>query len=390
MKSFLKALAGLLIGIAAGLLIASVAMVLFTDHSFSSFFGKLFGMDFKEILLAITTGIVAFFLSLLILIPLHEVGHLLGGWLTGYKFTSFRIFNFIFLKEDGKLKVKKYSIPGTGGQCLMTPPDIPLEEIPTTLYNFGGVAANLIALAVGVILFVMTDAPLAKEVLAIFIMTDLIMIIMNGVPMKVGGLGNDAYNMLCIRKERNVKRIFVTQLRSNALIQAGTMPEDLPSEWFERRKYIDYSNPFEVSEALMRASVYINNLDDTKAKELLEDLFNHRDSMAPVFHMEVRCALLTVLPNFSYTRDHIRELLTPETEAYIEESRKYISTRERTLFQLSANYFRDKVKAEEILENLKKNRDRYVLQGEVNADLRYMEDFMDAIHELENDPDYTL
>lgn len=90
-------------------------------------------------------GILIFVLSIAILIPLHEAGHLVCGLLSGYKFVSFRIFNLTFIKSDGKIKIKRYSIAGTGGQCLLTPPDLPIERIPTGWYNFGGVLFNIIA-----------------------------------------------------------------------------------------------------------------------------------------------------------------------------------------------------------------------------------------------------
>lgn len=54
----------------------------------------------------------------------HEAGHLVFGLMTGYKFCSFRIASFMWLKENGKLKMKRLTLAGTGGQCLMTPPDM--------------------------------------------------------------------------------------------------------------------------------------------------------------------------------------------------------------------------------------------------------------------------
>ena len=44
---------------------------------------------------------------------IHELGHLIFGLLSGYKFSSFRIFNFMLIKEDGKFKIKNLSFPET-------------------------------------------------------------------------------------------------------------------------------------------------------------------------------------------------------------------------------------------------------------------------------------
>ena len=65
----------------------------------------------------------------------HEAGHLIFGLLTGYKLGSFRIFSFIWMKEEGKIRVKRLAVAGTGGQCLMSPPDLTDGKIPYAFYH---------------------------------------------------------------------------------------------------------------------------------------------------------------------------------------------------------------------------------------------------------------
>lgn len=144
LKYTIKLILGAAIGITAGLAIAAICIVCFTDISFSEYMLKLRSVEFSEACMAAGVGILAFIVSLLIIIPVHEFGHLICGLLSGYKFVSFRIFNLTFVNIDGKIRVKHYSVAGTGGQCLLSPPDFPLDKIPTTLYNFGGVLANII------------------------------------------------------------------------------------------------------------------------------------------------------------------------------------------------------------------------------------------------------
>ena len=60
----------------------------------------------------------------------HEAGHLVFGLLTGYGFCSFRIFSFMWVKDGEKLKLRRLSLAGTGGQCLMSPPDIKDGKMP--------------------------------------------------------------------------------------------------------------------------------------------------------------------------------------------------------------------------------------------------------------------
>ena len=106
-------------------------------------------------LLAILILLFSIFLQVL----LHEGGHLVCGLATGYRFVSFRIFNLTFIRKDGKLCIKRFSLAGTGGQCLLTPPERPLEDIPTTLYNLGGVLANLLTAILAFLPLLTVDEP---------------------------------------------------------------------------------------------------------------------------------------------------------------------------------------------------------------------------------------
>ncbi|MDE5736021.1 MAG: hypothetical protein K2H65_02955, partial [Bacteroidales bacterium] len=130
MKTLVKMIGGLLIGCLAGLLIGMVCVTLFTDTTPAEFIAKLGNLELSEGLTVLLVSIAVFLLSLLLLVTLHEAGHLAFGLMSGYRFVSFRIFNLTFIKLDGRLRVKRFSVAGTGGQCLLPPPDKPLHGIP--------------------------------------------------------------------------------------------------------------------------------------------------------------------------------------------------------------------------------------------------------------------
>ena len=46
--------------------------------------------------------------AMLIQIIIHEAGHLVFGLATGYKFSSFRIYSWMWVKEDGKLDLSAH------------------------------------------------------------------------------------------------------------------------------------------------------------------------------------------------------------------------------------------------------------------------------------------
>lgn len=375
LKQILKMIAGLLGGAVIGVLIAAVGLVCFTDITIPEFISKMQSAKFGETMLAAGIGIAAFAVSTVILIPLHEAGHLVCGLLTGYKFVSFRVFNLTFIKEEGKMKIKRYSVAGFGGQCLLTPPDIPLDKIPTAWYNFGGVLVNIIVGLIVVPLLFTDLNPFMREAVVVFLLTDLFFVILNGIPFRINGTGNDAYNMLSLRRHPVAKLGMINALRSNALIQQGMRPKDLPSDWFAIPSSVDYSNGLEVSIPIMAASRLIDEGNYKDALSRFEDIYTHKKEILGLFVKEIECELV-FLRIVCGDIEGAKELLTPELKKYIEAYRKIMSSKERIMFAISLVLDDNKEEAASIYDNLLQRKNDYLLQGEVSSDLAIMKSIL--------------
>ncbi len=372
MKTVVKLLVAFVGGIALGLAIAVSIIVIFTDTSLTEFIEKLQSSDVMEISLSALVGMASFLLSLAILIPVHEAGHLVCGLITGYKFVSFRIFNYTFIKTDGKIRIKVFSIAGTGGQCLLMPPKQPIEKISTGWYNAGGVLANILMLLLVSPLFMLDLHPLVFEVLVIFSLTDLLLILMNGIPFKSGVVGNDAYNMLWLRHNPLSKHAFVLQLRSNAMIQEGLRPKDMPNDWFENKTDIDYKNPFEVSIPLMHASRLIDKMQLEEAYHEFDLLYQHRNEMMQLYVNEIACELAFCMMATG-RKEKAESLIDAKLRKYIISYQKVMSSKLRILCGIALYIEQDKEKAYDIYRSLLSSKDKYLLQGEVMSDLAIME-----------------
>ena len=374
-KNILKILGGLVIGGLIGLLIGGLIVVLFTDTTWSEYIDKYYSIDISEGLLVFLVAVASMIVSFMILVPIHELGHLVCGLLTGYKFVSFRVFNYTILKENGRFKVKKFGVAGTGGQCLLTPPELPLEQIPTGWYNFGGVLANIVMLLIALPFFFLDLNPFVAEALGVFVATDAIMILLNGFPMQAGGVGNDGYNIKLLKKNLLSKRGIVNQLRANALIQNGVRPKDMPDDLFIIPDDIDYHNALEVSIPLMYASRLIDRKEYKEALEIIEDLYSHKDEIMPLYVKEIACEFA-----FLYMRTgnsgKAEAILDKDLMKYIETYRKMMSSKERLICAIALYLEKDESKAGQIYENLKARQEEYLLQGEVKSDIALMEDML--------------
>ncbi|MDE6290840.1 MAG: M50 family metallopeptidase, partial [Muribaculaceae bacterium] len=330
MKTIIKLIGGLLGGALIGFMIGGLIVVLFTDTTWSEYIAKYYSIDISEGLAVFLVATVSMIISFLILVPIHELGHLVCGLLTGYRFVSFRIFNYTILKENGRFRIKKFAVAGTGGQCLLAPPDLPLDRIPTGWYNFGGVLANIIVLLIVLPFFLLPLNPFVAEALGVFAAVDAIMILLNGIPMMANGVGNDGYNMRLLKKNLRSKQGIVNQLRANALIQNGVRPKDMPDNLFEDPKDIDYRNSLEVSIPLMYSSRLVDEMKYDEALECLETLYSHKEEIMPLYVKEIACELAFLYLQTVHP-EKASELLDKDLRKYIETYRRMMSSKERLL-----------------------------------------------------------
>lgn len=173
----------------------------------------------------------ALYLSFFLQLILHEGGHLLGGLISGYRFESFRIGGVLLTRLEGRLRLRWMPVSGTGGQCLLSPPDCPPEDAPYLVYHAAGSAMNLIvSLLHAPLLF----TPGIVRIYAIcMIVVGLYFFILNGIPMRVQGIDNDGMHIRSMKKDLSLRTVIFNQLRINAAHSAGTRLSDMPDAWFE-------------------------------------------------------------------------------------------------------------------------------------------------------------
>lgn len=373
-KSILKLVASLAVGMAIGLCFASIFIVLFTEMTFTEFWQK-FASQFSDIWKMMLVGIFSMIAAVVILIIIHEGGHLVAGLLTGYKFVSFRIFNWTFIRINGKLTVKKFAVAGTGGQCLMSPPDVSLDKMPVAWYNLGGIIANLIAALLVLPLLFVDCHTFVTEFALIFLVIDAFLLIVNGIPMKVGGITNDAHNVLYLRKNPKAMLGLVLQLKFNAASQNGLRPKDMPEEWFNADTDINYRNALELAPLIMLGSRYLDMEDYGKSIEIHEQLYSHKEEIIKLYVNEIASELV-YLYLIKGDTEHASQLYDNKLKTYTENYQKVLSSKKRLLCAIALKMENDREKAQTIYDELKAQQSDYLLQGEVASDLHLMQSLL--------------
>ena len=214
-------------------------------------------------------------ISLYIHLILHEAGHLIFGLLSGYDFVSFRIGSFILVKEDGRYKIKRYSLAGTGGQCLMSPPDYNDGNYPYVLYNLGGIIVNMIlAMLFGILYLAFSPTGYFGFFFISMMVVGVAIAMNNGIPMQTNMVTNDGHNALNLSKDKDALKTFWATLKINAKQMEGVHLSDIDPEWFTLSENADLKNTM-VSPLLgVRENLLMEQGDFGEAKALIEKLLS--------------------------------------------------------------------------------------------------------------------
>lgn len=371
MKNAFRILLMFLMGAAAGLVI-----IIFANGDSSS------PVHFIEFIVSL---VIAAYLQII----LHEAGHLVGGLLSGYRFVSFRVGSITLVKDgNGKLRFKCFKIAGTGGQCLMAPPEnVPLDQIPTKLYNAGGALVNLLCATVSLLLLLFCDGmPMwLRYFLAATMAIGFVFALLNGIPLKMGGVANDGYNMLYLNRDKQAVKGFAAQLIINEKQQNGMRLSQMPDEVFDLGGEINYSDPLQANVGLLLISRELDKGNIELAHEQFKELLNsHRKELMPLFRLEAGCELMfTSL----VTGDKAVAQKTIDDEMlmkYITKYARVMSSKQRALMAKALLFDSNRAEAERLYNELIARRDSYLMQGEVESDIELMKHLLEAQNDTQN------
>ena len=376
MKNAFRILLMFLMGAAAGLVI-----IIFANGDSSS------PVHFIEFIVSL---VIAAYLQII----LHEAGHLVGGLLSGYRFVSFRVGSITLVKDgNGKLRFKCFKIAGTGGQCLMAPPEnVPLDQIPTKLYNAGGALVNLLCATVSLLLLLFCDGmPMwLRYFLAATMAIGFVFALLNGIPLKMGGVANDGYNMLYLNRDKQAVKGFAAQLIINEKQQNGMRLSQMPDEVFDLGGEINYSDPLQANVGLLLISRELDKGNIELAHEQFKELLNsHRKELMPLFRLEAGCELMfTSL----VTGDKVVAQKTIDDEMlmkYITKYARVMSPKQRALMAKALLFDSNRAEAERLYNELGARRDSYLMQGEVESDIELMRQLLETQNDSQNQANST-
>lgn len=348
---------GALIGVVIGLFESNYLMQFDSDSILKHYFILIFGLFIAYVMQTI----------------LHEAGHLLFGLLTGYQFSSFRIFSFMWSKENGKICLKRHSVPGTAGQCLMKPPALNDGNFPFLLYNLGGIFLNLYTFLCFLLLtFLCIDSPALSVFMLTSALIGLLFALTNGIPYFGILVRNDGHNALTLHKSKAARRAFWLQLTIIEQYSNGIRLKDMPEEWFD----IPADQEMQYSTVANMAVLSCNRLMDAhkfeEADALMVHILETESGLSDLHRKSLLCERIYVELITENRWNTVQAMLTNEQKKFMK-LMKNSSTVMRIQYAYALLAERDRLSAERIKARFEKICKKAPYSSDVQAERELME-----------------
>ena len=329
-------------------------------------------------ILTILVALVSMCAALILQIIIHEAGHLVFGLLTGYRFISFRVSSFMWMKDNDRIRFKRMSIAGTGGQCLMAPPDLKDGKMPVQLYNYGGAIMNLIASAISGGLSLLCPAgSLFRPFLLMMLVTGIAYALMNGLPLRMSLANNDGRNAWDLARSPEAVRAFWTTMKMNELSARGVCLRDMPEEWFAVPDEEGMKNGITSSLVAVACSRLMEQGRFEEADALMERLLSQNNGIPGVLRKMLVCDRIYVELIRENRPEALEALRTKDQLKFMKSMKKYPSVL-RTEYAYALLAEKDPEKAQTVMEAFEKAARTYPNPNDITIERELMETAREA------------
>ncbi len=317
--------------------------------------------------------LVAYYLHLII----HEAGHLVAGFISGYGFGSFRVGSLMFIKENGKIKIKKHSVAGTAGQCLMIPPKMVDGKFPVIFYNLGGALMNLVFTVIPIALAIaFSNVPILYVFFVLMALAGFLSAVTNGIPLKLGMINNDGSNARELYKNEEAMRVFHNQFMTVAALGEGKRLCDMPEDWFFMPSEAGLKNSITVSGAVFRVNWLVDAGKREEALELINHLLVADSALIGLHRCLLTCDKMTILLLQGGADERVRNLLSDkQLDVFFKQMKNNVSV-VRTQYAVALLLDNDENKAKMLREHFEKCAKTHPYASEIHVE-REMIDLID-------------
>lgn len=329
---------------------------------------------YADFILTFVIMIFAIYISMFIHIIIHETGHLVFGLATGYRFSSFRIANIMLAKVDGKFCIKKHSVKGTAGQCLMAPPEYVEGKIPYVMYNLGGVIFNIILSLISLVLFfsLKPDSLFATALLLFFSSTGFALAFTNGFPVKNRFMINDGGNILGMKNNSEAIHAFYGQLKVYEALSHGIRLKDMPDDYFRIPDDEKMKDGLMCADGVFACLRMIDKHDFDSAEILMDKLLNEEAGTVEIHRRQLICNKIYFELISDNNPEVIKNLIDKPQKSFMNSMKSDPSVM-RTNYALAVLNEKNKEKAQKIRKEFEKREKTYAFSADMQTDRELIE-----------------
>ena len=231
-------------------------------------------------------------LSFLLVLAVHEAGHLLGGFRKGMRFLLYIVGPFQLTRTTSGIRFNWIFNLGTfGGLAAATPdPDQPIRPQFLSLIA-GGPLASLVLAVLGFALFLLVDDRVGAHAMIIALFSAFIFIV-TAFPMRAGGFMSDGMQFIEVLRggDAVLERQQLTGLMAQSM--AGIRPRDWKAEWLEPAAQAGSGEPMRRVAIRMMALLMAEDRGQTATADAHADwLAEHTDDYPQGFRQSLTLEL---------------------------------------------------------------------------------------------------
>lgn len=319
-----------------------------------------FTANWQRLIVGLSVLYLFVFTAMVLQVVFHELGHMAFGFLTGYRLLYFRIGSYTLANTEAGMQKRVFTIPGTGGQCLMIPKKRSDGSYPFILYNLGGVIANLILSALAYIIFRQVTNQIAQAFLIVLISVGIYFAITNLIPFQ--SMVNDGRNIINLLKSEEARTrlyesLYMEKEEMNGRAYSAPYSESMDLTMiFNQEAYINYTGDLLFEKKFDQAAENLQRLLQVDGLNIIFKNFTKNFLEVIYFIKDDRESLKTI--------DH--------DKAY----KNYLKSKNMPMVYL-VNYLRAKdegdPKADDFRENIEDLRGRYLFPLNIERILELMD-----------------
>ena len=231
-------------------------------------------------------------LSFLLVLAVHEAGHLLGGFRKGMRFLLYIVGPFQLTRTTSGIRFNWIFNLGTfGGLAAATPnPEQPIRPQFLSLIA-GGPLASLVLAVLGFALFLLVDDRVGAHAMIIALFSAFIFIV-TAFPMRAGGFMSDGMQFIEVLRggDAVLERQQLTGLMAQSM--AGIRPRDWKAEWLEPAAQAGSGEPMRRVAIRMMALLMAEDRGQTATADAHADwLAEHTDDYPQGFRQSLTLEL---------------------------------------------------------------------------------------------------